>query len=146
GIRVLIDKTQNSKFKLSGAVTLIFGIIAAFGVNANVIVNPFIPMGIMLAKELKLDALTGVGIVYLGSFAGAAAAVFDPIILGVAQEIAGLPLFSGALFRLAIFVVLITATMIYIVRYVRKISSNPAKSIMCDVRVGDQPEIDATGE
>lgn len=146
GIRVLIDKTQNSKFKLIGAMTLIFGIIAAFGVNANVIVIPFIPMGIMLAKELKLDALTGVGIVYLGSFAGAAAAVFDPIILGVAQEIAGLPLFSGALFRLAIFVVLITATMIYIVRYVKKISSNPDKSLMGDERFSDQPVSDDSEE
>src|SRR5699024_4670256 len=75
------------------------------------------------------------GIVYLGSFAGAAAAVFDPIILGVAQEIAGLPLFSGALFRLAIFVVLITATMIYIVRYVKKITSNQDKSLMGDERL-----------
>src|SRR5699024_11666691 len=108
----------------------IFCIIEGFCVNANFIVIIFILMGIMLAKEWKLDSLTGVGIVYLGSFAGAAAAVFDPIILGVAQEIAGLPLFSGALFRLAIFVVLITATMIYIVRYVKKISSNPDKSLM----------------
>src|SRR5690625_2142724 len=86
GIRVLVDKTRNNKHLLIGVVSLIFGIISAVGVSANAVIA-FIPLRIILAQALKLDAIAGVAIVYLGYFAGGASAVFDPIILGVAQEL-----------------------------------------------------------
>lgn len=143
GIRVLVDKTRNNKYLLIGVVSIIFGIISAVGVSANAVIA-FIPLGIILAKALKLDAIAGVAIVYLGYFAGGASAVFDPIILGVAQEIAGLPLFSGAMFRVYIFVVLITVTIIYVARYVKKISDDPSKSIMGSKKFADQAVSDET--
>lgn len=136
GIRVLVDKTKNNKYMLIAVVSLIFGIISAVGVSANAVIA-FIPLGIILAKALKLDAIAGVAIVYLGYFAGGTAAVFDPIILGVAQDIAGLPLFSGAMFRVYIFIVLITVTILYVARYVKKISNDPTKSIMGEEKFGE---------
>ncbi|MFD1426743.1 YfcC family protein [Kroppenstedtia sanguinis] len=143
GIRVLVDKTRDNKYLLIGVVSLIFGIISTVGVSANAVIA-FIPLGIIFAKALNLDAIAGVAIVYLGYFAGGAAAVFDPIILGVAQEIAGLPLFSGAMFRVYIFIALIISTIIYVVRYVKKISDDPSKSLMGSRRFADQTVNDET--
>ncbi|WP_255222657.1 YfcC family protein [Shouchella clausii] len=137
GIKVLVDKTKNRKYLLIGTVSLIFGLISAVGVGSNAVIA-FIPLGIVLARALDLDAIAGVAIIYLGYFAGSAAAVFDPIILGVAQEIAGLPLFSGAMFRVYIFLALILATIAYVVNYVKRISTNPSASIMGRQKFADK--------
>ncbi|PLR71344.1 hypothetical protein CYJ37_19920 [Bacillus sp. UMB0728] len=137
GVRVLVDKTRNQKYLLVAVVSTLFGVISAIGVGSNAVIA-FIPLGIILAKALKLDAIAGIAIVYLGYFSGSAAAVFDPITLGVAQEIAGLPLFSGVVLRIVLFFALIIVTIIYVSLYIKKISADPAKSFM-----GEQPFSDS---
>jgi uncharacterized ion transporter superfamily protein YfcC len=137
GVQVMVDKTRGRKYLLIAAVSILFGIISAVGVGSNAVIA-FIPLGIILAKALDLDAIAGVSIIYLGYFSGSTAAVFDPITLGVAQEIAGLPLFSGAIFRVAIFVALITVTILFVTRYVKRISDDPSKSLMGDQKFADK--------
>src|SRR5699024_7567109 len=55
----------------------------------------FIPIMIALAMALGYDSLTGLAIVFIGGMSGFSASLINPFNLGVAQEIAGLPLFSG---------------------------------------------------
>lgn len=138
GVHALVEKTQGKKYLLIAIVSTTFGIISAIGVGSNAVIA-FIPLGIILAKALDLDAIAGIAIVYLGYFSGSAAAVFDPITLGVAQEIAGLPLFSGLTLRVILFVILLTVTIAYTSRYVRKISTAPERSLM-----GKTPFSDST--
>ncbi|WP_244444946.1 YfcC family protein [Oceanobacillus jeddahense] len=137
GVKVMVDKTRNRKYLLIASVSLLFGIISTVGVGSNAVIA-FIPLGIILAKALDLDAIAGVAIIYLGYFAGSAAAVFDPIILGVAQEIAGLPLFSGAIFRIFIFIALIVVTILFVTRYVKRISEDPSKSLMGEQKFAEK--------
>lgn len=137
GVRVLVEKTRHRKYLLIASVSLLFGIISAVGVGSNAVIA-FIPLGIILARALQLDAIAGVSIIYLGYFAGSAAAVFDPITLGVAQEIAGLPLFSGAMFRIAIFIVLSIVTILFVIRYVKRISDDPTKSVMGEQKFAEK--------
>ncbi|MET3506221.1 YfcC family protein [Halalkalibacter oceani] len=137
GVKVLVDKTRHRKYVLIASVSLLFGIISAVGVGSNAVIA-FIPLGIILARALKLDAIAGVSIIYLGYFSGSAAAVFDPITLGVAQEIAGLPLFSGALFRVFIFVALSIVTILFVIRYVKRISDDPGQSLMGEQKFADK--------
>ena len=61
---------------------------------------------------------------------GAVAPIFDPIALGVAQTIAKLPIFSGVMMRVYIFITIMIVTLIYLCRYVNKISKNPDDSFM----------------
>ena len=128
-INSLIRLTKGNKKLLIASVCLIFGTICTVGVAANVVIA-FIPIGIALARSLKLDAITGVAIIYLGYFGGNVAGVLDPAILGLAQKISELPLFSGITLRAFVFAVLMLATIIYIYRYANKISKDPSKSIM----------------
>lgn len=99
GINRLIVKTKGRYMILIMSVAAIFGILATMGVAANAVIA-FIPIGIALARSLNLDAIVGVATVYLGYYAGMAAGVFDPTILGLAQSIAELPLFSGIALRI----------------------------------------------
>ncbi|MCE5506122.1 YfcC family protein [Staphylococcus pseudintermedius] len=131
GIQTLVEKTKGNQYILIITITLLFGVMHQLGVSGNTVIA-FIPIGIMLAKTLKLDAIVGVAIVYLGNFAGGAVGTFDPAIMGVAQRIAGVPLFSGAWYRIIIFIALIIVTMIYICWYTHKINLDPSKSILKD--------------
>ncbi|WP_281183685.1 YfcC family protein [Staphylococcus schleiferi] len=125
----LVDKTGGNKYVLIITISILFGIIHGFGVSANAVIA-FIPLGIILAQKLKLDAIAGVAIVYLGYYVGAVAPIFDPIALGVAQTIAKLPIFSGVMMRVYIFITIMIVTLIYLCRYVNKISKNPDDSFM----------------
>lgn len=129
GIHAMIEKTNNRKYLLVIMFITLFAVLDMVGISGNAIIA-FIPIGIVLARALKLDPIVGVAMVYLGQYVGVATGTFDPVITGLAQKIAELPLFSGASLRLAAFVALLIATILYITWYVRKISKDPSKSIV----------------
>ncbi|MGP4064339.1 YfcC family protein [Oceanobacillus sp. M65] len=129
GINALIDRTKGRKYLLIISVITLFGILDTAGVSGNAVIA-FIPIGIILARALKLDAITGIAMIYLGQYVGVATGTFDPVITGIAQQIAELPLFSGAALRGAAFIVFLLVTIVYICLYVKKISKDPAKSMM----------------
>lgn len=141
GINALIVKTKGNYQALIITVAFIFGMLSSLGLAANAVIA-FIPIGIALSRSMKLDAITGVAVVYLGYYAGNAVGVLDPTILGTAQTLAEVPLFSGVIFRIVLFSVLIVVTIAYIVWYARRIANNPAKSYMYGLAT-DDPDYDA---
>ncbi len=80
----------------------------------------FVPIGIAIARALGFDTMTGMAMVMLGTNAGFAAGVFNPFSVGIAQNIAELPMFSGAWIRWLLLVFLLVATCIYVVRYAKR--------------------------
>ncbi|WP_404454788.1 YfcC family protein [Oceanobacillus kapialis] len=129
GINALINRTKGRKYLLVISVITLFGILDMAGVSGNAVIA-FIPIGIILAKALKLDAITGIAMIYLGQYVGVATGTFDPVITGIAQQIAELPLFSGAALRGAAFIVFLIVTIMYICLYVKRISNDPTRSMM----------------
>ena len=113
GINALIVKTKGNYQALIITVAFIFGMLSSLGLAANAVIA-FIPIGIALSRSMKLDAITGVAVVYLGYYAGNAVGVLDPTILGTAQTLAEVPLFSGVIFRVVLFAILIVVTIAYI--------------------------------
>ncbi|MFI0471164.1 YfcC family protein [Halomonas sp. HMF6819] len=106
-----------------------FATLASVGVGANLAIA-FIPIGLFLARSMKLDPVVGVAIIFLGSYAGFGAGVFDPTVTVTGQTIAELPLFSGFVYRSVIFVVFLGITAAYICRYAKRIKQDPAASVM----------------
>lgn len=105
-----------------------------------------IPIFISIAVALGYDAIVGSSIVYLGVAVGFAAATINPFTIGVAQEVSGVPLFSGIEYRVLCFVVFMMVTLIYVWRYAKKIKGNPEKSILYGekiemVEVGSKEEL-----
>ena len=55
----------------------------------------FVPIGIIIARTLGYDALTGAAMVILGAASGFSGGMLNPFTVGVAQTVAELPMFSG---------------------------------------------------
>lgn len=101
---------------------------AVFGMAEETL--PFIPVMVTLAIALGFDSLTGVGMVLVGAGAGFAGAFINPFTVGVAQGIAGLPLFSGMAYRLIVYVVMVTLATAFVYWYAGKVKKNPESSLM----------------
>jgi uncharacterized ion transporter superfamily protein YfcC len=89
---------------------------------------PFILIFVPLALSLGYDTITGVAIPFVGAAAGFAGAFFNPFTVGIAQGIAGIPLYSGLGYRLAIWAVGTAIAVIIVMRYAARILKDPAKS------------------
>ena len=63
-----------------------------------------IPVVLILTRSLGMDAVTAVAMSIGAAGVGAAFSPIDPFLVGIAQKVAGVPLLSGAAFRLAFLV------------------------------------------
>ncbi len=108
----------------------IFGF--TMGMSSEVMI--FVPIGITLALFLGLDKVTGTAMIALGAAVGFTAGILNPFNVGVAQDIAELPLFSGMAYRIVILVILIAATSAYIIIYAKKVAANPEKSVIYGIQ------------
>ena len=105
GIAQLVARFGNRKYLLLLVISLFFMILGAFfGIFEEVV--PLVPLALALSYSLGWDALVGLGISILATNLGFTAAITNPFTIGIAQELAGLPLFSGSGFRLIIFAVI----------------------------------------
>lgn len=92
----------------------------------------YLPAILPLVLKLGFDRITAAAIVLVSTIAGFSVALAIPANLGVAQEIAELPLYSGIGFRIALLVIVLLAGMAYVWRYAKKVQSNPELSIVFD--------------
>lgn len=60
-------------------------ILGTTGIIVNSVIG-FIPIGIIVARTLKWDAIVGVAIIYLGTYAGFNATILSPSPLGISQK------------------------------------------------------------
>lgn len=104
-------------FSLAGAI---------FGMSEEVI--PFILVFVPMALMLGYDSITGVAIPFVGAGAGFAGAFLNPFTIGIAQNIAGLRLFSGIEYRIIVWIITTLIAILFVLRYAKKIKSNPEKS------------------
>jgi uncharacterized ion transporter superfamily protein YfcC len=115
------------KYTLLLVITFFFMALGAFfGIFEEVI--PLVPIIIALAFSLGWDSLTGLGMSILATNVGFSMAVFNPFTIGVSQKLAGLPMFSGALPRLLLFIVGYLILAIFLRAYAKKIDKHPEAS------------------
>ncbi|MFM0737048.1 YfcC family protein [Paraburkholderia xenovorans] len=79
------------------------------------------PIVLSLTRRLKFPNLVAAAIVVLGADIGYIASVTNPNALAVAQPLAGVPIFSGILPRLGIFVVMLGLGLGYLMLYLRRL-------------------------
>jgi len=128
-----INKTRNKEWLLIILVATLFSIFGGMGIIVNAVIA-FIPIGILLARAMNMDAIVGVSIIYLGAYSGFAIGFLDPLTTGFAQQIAELPLFSGLTYRLIIYVTILISSITYIVWYGNRVKKDPQKSILKENR------------
>jgi uncharacterized ion transporter superfamily protein YfcC len=109
-------------FSLAGAV---------FGMAEELI--PLVVIFIALARALGYDSIVGIAIPFLGAAAGFACAFFNPFTVGVAQGIAGVPIYSGLAYRVAAWFIATGVVIAYVMVYAAKVKRNPALSPVRDL-------------
>ncbi|WP_342539039.1 Na+/H+ antiporter NhaC family protein [Sporosarcina sp. FSL K6-1540] len=129
GILRAVNKTQGKEFWLIAIISLLFALGGAVGAVANSVI-PFVAIGIIIARALRLDAIVAVAITFGATFAGFNVGFLNPYTVGIAQSIAGLPLFSGMTLRIITFIVIVGVTIFYTWRYAKKILDDPSKSLI----------------
>lgn len=102
----------------------------------------FIPIAVSVARYLGYDAIVGICISYLSAEVGFFAGMMNPFNVGIAQGIAGLPMFSGIGFRFFIWALFMTITAIYVMRYAAKVKKNPELSLVADIKHDDEKFVD----
>jgi len=89
----------------------------------------FIPLMVGLGVALGYDAMYGFAIIALGEYVGFMGATLNPYTVGVAQAIAGIPIYSGTGFRVMTLASFILVCSAYVIVYGRKIRKNPKRSL-----------------
>ena len=96
---------------------------AVFGMSEETI--PFVGIVVPLVIAMGYDAITGLLVVYVASNIGFSSAFLNPFTVGIAQEMSGLPLFSGMGYRLFCWVLLTGALVAFILSYASRIRKDP---------------------
>ncbi len=99
---------------------------AVFGMAEEIV--PFVLIFVPLALALGYDSITGAAIPIVGSMTGFAAAFFNPFTVGVAQGIAGVPLFSGSGFRMVLWVLTTLIGIAFVMWHARRVAKSPEAS------------------
>jgi uncharacterized ion transporter superfamily protein YfcC len=125
----IVRQFRDRKYTLLWMVSLAFMFLGAtLGTFEEVVL--LVPVMIALSYSLGWDALVGLGMSILATNMGFSAAISNPYTLGVAQGIAELPLFSGAWFRIIIFIVIYLIFTWFLSSYARKIDKDPKASLV----------------
>jgi len=144
GIAHSVKKLEGKEKIIIPVTMIIFSIGGAtIGLAESTLI--FIPIGIALAKSLGFDRITGMAMVNIGATVGFAGGALNPFNVGVAQGIAGLPLFSGMEFRIFGQVIFLIIAIWYTMSYSIKIKKDPTMSLLYgledDYKVGSGNEI-----
>jgi uncharacterized ion transporter superfamily protein YfcC len=137
GINRFISRAGKYDRLVLAGLALLFSVGGAvFGMSEETI--PFVGIVVPLMIAMGYDAITGLLVVYVASNIGFSAAFLNPFTVGIAQEMSGLPLFSGMGYRLVCWALLTAALILFILWYARRIRREPSEATAAPVR--EEPE------
>ncbi len=118
----MVHRFGGVRYRLMAVVTFFFMAMGAMIGSFEECV-PLVPIVVALAVKLGWDPLTGVGMSLLAVGCGFASGVCNPFTVGVAQQLAGLPMFSGAWLRGVAFVLIYGLLMAFLTLYTKRIEN-----------------------
>ena len=116
-MKYMLDKISwrygEKRYTLMAMVVLFFMAMGSF-IGSFEECIPLVPIVVALSAGLGWDVLTGIGMSLLAAGCGFAAGVCNPFTVGVAQELVGLPMFSGIWLRLIGFGLIYTLLLLFL--------------------------------
>ena len=130
GINMILKKTKGKEFSV---VCIFYTIFVVFGVlGYGEAAYPFYPLAVTIGFALGYDRMVGTALAIVGSTVGFTSGLMNTFTTGVAQQIVGLPLFSGIGFRAVGLVVFYVIGLAGLYAYCRKIRRDPLLSLLSD--------------
>lgn len=122
---------SSKKYTLLVVVMLFFMLLGTFAGSFEEAV-PLVPLAAALSYAMGWDALLGLGMSVLAVCCGFSSAIGNPFTVGIAQQLAGLPMFSGMWYRAVGFVIFFAVLLFFLISYAKKIEKDPAASPVYD--------------
>ncbi len=138
-ISAAVNKLQDKAFLVIPIIMAIMSVLGALGIIVNAAIA-FIPIGVALAKKLKLDPIVGVSIMYIGAYSGFTATPMGPFNTILGQTIAGIPVLSGFALRTVVWAILFVVSVWYTLRYAKKVKSDINNSVLDDIEWVDKSD------
>ncbi len=128
GIMNMISKTKGKEFLLVPVLFVLFSLGGAiFGMGEEAL--PFAMILIPIVIAMGYDSIVGILITYVATQIGFGSSWMNPFSLAIAQGIAGVPVFSGASFRLILWIAFTTVGATLTTIYARNVKNNPTSSV-----------------
>ena len=145
GMTLVVKKMAGKELLMIPVCMMVFGCGSAFAGNFEEFLA-FVPLVLAVCLAMGFDSLVALGIIFCSAASGYAGAMTNAFTVGVAQGIAGLPMFSGIGFRACVFLALMAVSITYVTLYARKIKKNPQASLVYEFDKGKESDIDLTEE
>ena len=128
GIMRVISLTNGKEIILIPILITLFSLGGAvFGMGEEAI--PFVMILVPMFIAMGYDAVVGIMCSYVATQIGFGSSWQNPFGLAVAQGIAGIPVMSGAWFRIPLWIFFTALTIVFTMRYAVKIKKNPTMSV-----------------
>lgn len=131
GVHNLSNAVGDKGFLVIPILMSIFTGLAAF-IGVPELSLAYLPVLLPLFYRLGYDGMTATAVALLGPCLGFTFGLTIPGSVGVGQQIAQLPMFSGSAFRALILVLVIFVAVTYVMRYAAKVKKDPSKSLTAE--------------
>lgn len=128
GIMNMIRKTNGKEKLLIPVLFFLFSLGGAvFGMGEEAL--PFLMILVPIVIAMGYDGVTAVLITYVATQIGFGTSWMNPFSVAIAQGIAGVPVFSGATFRIVLWVLFTGVGAVMTMLYANRIKKNPTHSV-----------------
>lgn len=127
GILNIIKKSNGKEILILPVLFILFSLGGAvFGMGEEAL--PFEMILIPMFIAMGYDSITGILVTYVATQIGFGTSWMNPFSVAIAQGIAGVPVFSGATFRIIVWVVFTGLGLVMMMMHARKVKRDPVRS------------------
>ncbi|MHB9796266.1 YfcC family protein [Pseudomonas sp. MT3] len=120
GLERLLGMTRGNLYVLVPCLMLVFSAGSTFmGLAKEYIL--IVPLMVAMANRMGLPNIIGLAIVAISVKVGYLGSISNPVVLGVAQPLVGLPVFSGLPMRVATYLVFLLVSIAFVLYSIRKL-------------------------
>lgn len=129
GIGHLAHRFRNRGALLIVVMSLLFGLLGSLMTWSDESLG-FYALMIPLMFALGYDRMVTVAVVTVAPFVGAIGSTVTPFRIGVGSDAAGVTIGDGIGLRVVLFVLTMAATILYILRYAKRVKADPSRSFV----------------
>lgn len=134
GVQKLAGAVGNREILIIPILMFLFSALGAF-IGVPELSLAYVPILLPLFYRLGYDGMTAMAVSLLGPCMGFTFGLTIPGSVGMGQQIAQLPIFSGSGFRAVILVIMVLIAVAYTMAYAMRIKKDPSKSLTRDTDI-----------
>lgn len=138
----LIVKLKDKSLLIIPAFIFAMGFFGCLGSMISTAIL-FIPLGLSVAKQMKVDRTFAVGLIILGSYTGFMSSPVNTLTTILGQDIAGLTPYSGAGLRTVVTIINLAIVSAYLIWYAKRAQKEPARF---QAAFGNDNDVDENAE